>query len=125
MQIEITVTLTDDTNQVARSSVNRLAVATDLPGADPAVQKQDFLGQVENLVRTITENQVPALYADVEGHIAADDTAVPEATSEAQTAVRGKLKALKVKKQAPEADLMQDELPGTEPTATDSLKEQV
>ncbi len=66
MKVEIKVTVSTDDGSVSRSSTNAMLMATDVENMDPGVQKQDFLTQVEGLVRTVGENQVPALYAAVE-----------------------------------------------------------
>ncbi len=66
MKVEIKVTVSSDDGAVSRASTNAMMMATDVENADPGVQKQDFLTQVEGLVRTVGENQVPALYAAVE-----------------------------------------------------------
>lgn len=65
MKLAITVSVSTDDGRIVQSSENMLQVATDLAGVDESVQKQDFLGQAENLLRTVGENQIPALYATV------------------------------------------------------------
>ena len=69
MRVEIKVTVSSDDGKVSRASTNAVMMATDVENADPGVQKQDFLTQVEGLVRTVGENQVPALYAAVESAV--------------------------------------------------------
>lgn len=69
MKVEIKVTVSSDDGKVSRTSTNAMMMATDVANSDPGVQKQDFLTQVEGLVRTVGENQVPALYAAVESAV--------------------------------------------------------
>lgn len=65
MKLEVRVIVSRDDGKSAQVSVNALQIDTNVDGVDPGVQKQDFLEQATNLMRSVTENQIPALYAKV------------------------------------------------------------
>ena len=65
MRLEVRVVVSRDDGKSAQVSANALQIDTNVDGVDPGVQKQDFLEQATNLMRSVTENQIPALYAKV------------------------------------------------------------
>lgn len=70
MKLIVTTAVVSDDGQLKRESTNDVNIATDIPGMDAAVLRQEFMAQAESLLRTIAENQVPALYAAVEQDLA-------------------------------------------------------
>ena len=65
MKLEVRVVVSGDDGKSGQVSVNAIQIDTSVDGVDPGVQKQDFLEQATNLMRSVTENQIPALYAKV------------------------------------------------------------
>ena len=97
MRVRFKVTVSDDSDVVVKTADSQLQLATDVDGIDPSVAKQDFLAQAESLVRTIADNQLPALYQSVV------DIRREKAESEAAAGVagvRGKLRAMNKAKKA-------------------------
>ena len=89
MKLIVTTAVVSDDGQLKRESTNDVNIATDIPGMDAAVLRQEFMAQAESLLRTIAENQVPALYAAVEQDLADEqdpaedpDTETPEQPEE-------------------------------------------
>lgn len=70
MKLIVTTAVVSDDGQFKRASTNDVNIATDIPGMDAGVLRQEFMAQAESLLRTIAENQVPALYATVEQDLA-------------------------------------------------------
>ena len=70
MKLIVTTAVVSDNGKFRRESTNDVNIATDIPGMDAAVLRQEFMAQAESLLRTIAENQVPALYAAVEQDLA-------------------------------------------------------
>ena len=70
MKLIVTTAVVSDDGQFKRASTDDVNIATDLPGMDAAVLRQEFMAQAESLLRTVAENQVPALYAAVEKDLA-------------------------------------------------------
>ena len=77
MKLEVRVIVSRDDGKSAQVSANALQIDTNVDGVDPGVQKQDFLEQATNLMRSVTENQIPALYAKV-----MDESRPPEPAGE-------------------------------------------
>ena len=65
MHLKIQVTVSADDGSVSETTANELRLATAAYGTDENVAKQDFLTQAESLLRTVSENQLPALYETV------------------------------------------------------------
>lgn len=87
MKLIVTTAVVSDDGQLKRESTNDVNIATDIPGMDAAVLRQEFMAQAESLLRTIAENQVPALYAAVEQDLAdAQATAADEQPEEQEPA---------------------------------------
>lgn len=84
MKLIVTTAVVSDNGQFRRASTNDVNIATDLPGMDAAVLRQEFMAQAESLLRTIAENQVPALYATVEKDLADAQAAAAEEHQEEQ-----------------------------------------
>ena len=82
MKLIVTTAVVSDDGNFKRESTNDVNIATDLPGMDAAVLRQEFMAQAESLLRTVGENQVPALYAAVEKDIA--DAKAAEAPKQAE-----------------------------------------
>lgn len=88
MRLEVRVIVSRDDGKSAQVSVNALQIDTNVDGVDPGVQKQDFLEQATNLMRSVTENQIPALYAKV-----MDESRPPEPAGEGTATEELKKKA--------------------------------
>ena len=65
MKMQISVVVSSDDDVVSRGAAGGLMLATRVEGVDPSSIKQDFLAQAETLMRSISENQLPALYQTV------------------------------------------------------------
>ena len=105
MKVKFRVTVTNDDGTVARWADSELQLATTIAGLDPSSAKQDFLTQAESLMRTIAENQLPALYQAV---LEAPKTDLEAA--EAREKLQAKLKSLRERKAgAPAAEDTGDE----------------
>lgn len=65
MKMQISVVVSSDDDAVSRGAAGGLMLATRVEGVDPSSIKQDFLAQAETLMRSIGENQLPALYQSV------------------------------------------------------------
>lgn len=105
MKLRLEISVESDDGKAARRTVNQLALATDTPGFDPDAAKQDFLQQAEGLVRTVVENQLPALYDTVDRE--ADAVRDEEAAAEHQTELQGKIAAMKKRRAEKEAQNQQ------------------
>lgn len=84
MKLIVTTAVVSDNGQLKRESTNDVNIATDIPGMDAAVLRQEFMAQAESLLRTIAENQVPALYAAVEQDLADAQAAAADEQPEEQ-----------------------------------------
>lgn len=84
MKLIVTTAVVSDDGQLKRESTNDVNIATDIPGMDAAVLRQEFMAQAESLLRTIAENQVPALYAAVEQDLADAQAAAADEQPEEQ-----------------------------------------
>lgn len=105
MELIIDVAVASEDGRIKKSAVSKLALATGIYGTDASVAKQDFLQQAESIIRTISENQIPALYDAVQKQIDAEPPEPQETPG--QTKVRAKLKAIRDKRSAqdkPDAD---------------------
>lgn len=65
MRMRISIVVSNDDGTVSREAAGGLMLATRLEGVDPSLAKQDFLAQAETLMRSVSENQLPALYQSV------------------------------------------------------------
>lgn len=109
MKAKFRVTVTNDDGTVARWADSELQLATAIAGLDPSSAKQDFLTQAESLMRTIAENQLPALYQAVLEAPKTDLEAAFEA-AEAKERLQAKLKSERERKAgAPAAEDTGDE----------------
>lgn len=104
MKVTIQVTVSSDDDTVSKTASSSLMLASGIDGMDPAEAKQDFLMQVDSLVRTIADNQIPALYQSVAAWLAAgpedgpDDEPEAEPESEAVGKLRKKLQTVRARK---------------------------
>ena len=108
MKLEMRITVQDNEGRASHATVNGLMVATALPGMDPDAARADFLAQVDSLVRTVVERQVPALYEQVLQDVVAGEKA--SETDEAAT-VRTRKRGAQEKPEKPErnsADPVED-----------------
>jgi ABC-type uncharacterized transport system substrate-binding protein len=95
--------MASDDGSVTKTVNSELQLATGLSGVDPAIMKQDFLTQAENLVRTIAESQLPALYQGVSDAHAAKKAEEADRDSKGVAALRDKLLTMRKAKQDAEA----------------------
>jgi len=65
MKLHISIVVSSDDDTVSQGTAGGLMLATRLAGVDPSSAKQDFLAQAETLMRSVSENQLPALYQTV------------------------------------------------------------
>lgn len=107
MKLRIEIAVESDDGKVARWTVNQLALATDTPGLDHDAAKQDFLQQADGLVRTVVENQLPALYDTVDKEAAA--VRAEEAASESKAKLQDKIQAVKKRRAEKEAQARQEQ----------------
>jgi len=104
MKMQISVVVSSDDDAVSRGAAGGLMLATRVEGVDPDAAKQDFLSQAETLMRSISENQLPALYQTVLDECerkAKEDAAAKAEEAEQSNAVaaaRVKLAQLRQKK---------------------------
>ena len=93
MQLTIQVAVSSDDGKIGQNVVAKLMLATGVYGTDAGVAKQDFLQQAENLVRTVAENQIPALYDAVQKQINGTGTQQDD-EMQAKAKARAKLKSI-------------------------------
>jgi len=109
MRVKFQVVVSSDDGAVSKDASSELQLATGLHGVDPSSAKQDFLTQADNLVRAISETQLPALYQAVDDEYAKRQAARDEERpSEAQERVKAKLSKLRQKKEQAAQDTAQD-----------------
>jgi hypothetical protein len=106
MKLRLEISVESDDGKAASRTVNQLALATDTPGFDPDAAKQDFLQQADGLVRTVVENQLPALYDTVDKEAAA--ARAEEAASESKAKLQAKIQAVKKRRAEKEAQAQQE-----------------
>ena len=92
MKVTIQVTVSSDDDTVSKTASSSLMLASGIDGMDPAEAKQDFLMQVDSLVRTIADNQIPALYQSVAAWLAAGPEDGPDDEPEDEPEAVGKLR---------------------------------
>ena len=134
MRMVTTVRVESDDGQVKEESVNQIAVDTSVEGIDQDAAKEDFVAQARQLLGSIGDTHIPAMYATVLRRLqtpALPDGGTPPAESPAMAQVRGRLQQLRDRK-ATEAGQGDDpetpetpEQPDEPQTATDELREQV
>lgn len=112
MKLRMTVVVESDDGAISQQAVGGLMLATRLEGVDPSSAKQDFLAQAETLMRSIGENQLPALYQTVlnEDERRAQEAREAQAAepSPGQAKVHAKLAQLRQKKEQAAQDTAQD-----------------
>lgn len=125
MKMQISVVVSSDDEAISRGAAGGLMLATRVEGVDPSSIKQDFLAQAETLMRSIGENQLPALYQTVldecerKAQEAREELAA--ALTPAQTKVQAKLAHLRQRKEqaaAPDTAEAQPEQQEGEPAET-------
>ena len=127
MQLTIHVAVSSDDGKIGQNVVAKLTLATGVYGTDAGVAKQDFLQQAESLVRTVAENQIPALYDAVQKQIDGEEPAEADGTKD-RTKMRDKLKAAharrmkqETKQKAEQTDAQQEQ---DEPQQEDQVQEE-
>jgi len=112
MKMQISVVVSSDDDAVSRGAAGGLMLATRVEGVDPSSIKQDFLAQAETLMRSIGENQLPALYQTVldESERKAQEAreGLAAEPSPGQAKVQAKLAQLRQKKEQAAQDTAQD-----------------
>ena len=115
MQLTIHVAVSSDDGKIGQNVVAKLTLATGVYGTDAGVAKQDFLQQAESLVRTVAENQIPALYDAVQKQIDGSEPAEADEPKD-RNKMRDRLKAAndrrmkqKTKQKAEQADVQQEQ----------------
>lgn len=128
MRMVTTVRVESDDGQVFEQSVNQVAVDTSVEGIDQDAAKEDFVAQARQLLGSIGDTHIPAMYATVLRRLqtpALPDGGTPPAESPAMTQVKGRLQQLRDRKAAAGEAAEPPEQPAEPQTATDELKEQV
>lgn len=103
MRMVTTVRVESDDGQVKEESVNQVAVDTSVEGLDQDAAKEDFVAQARQLLGSIGDTHIPAMYATVLRRLqtpALPDGGTPPAESPAMAKVKGRLKQLRDRKAA-------------------------
>lgn len=121
MRLKVQIAVTSDDGQSTRTSENGLALATGIPGVEESSAKQDFLAQAEGLMRTVVENQLPALYAEV--YAEDKQREADRRQAESQQKLQAKIKAMRERKgRKPESDDAAQEVQNAAPAADDIVE---
>lgn len=129
MRMVTTVRVESDDGQVKEESVNQVAVDTSVEGIDQDAAKEDFVAQARQLLGSIGDTHIPAMYATVLRRMQTpalpDGGTPPPAESPAMAQVKGRLQQLRDRKAAAGEAAEPPEQPAEPQTATDELREQV